>query len=106
MHTHLTQNSDANKFRDEFDKYKNYGTSDSTQTEEEDKLTKELDKLKVDDDQQQQQQDTSSSEQKSDESSAVPSGEGVNTETNKAAGDEETKKAEDTAKKDESQDMK
>lgn len=86
-------NADANKFRDEFDKYKNFATSPQ-KTSEADKLTEEIGKLQVNEI---QQKESETSDRKGDES--APSGEGVKEETSKATDDDGAKKCEDSKTK-------
>ena len=90
--------SDANKFKDEFEKYKFFASSPQKPSEE-DKLTEEIGKLKVDED---EQKDSDKGEHKSSESAS--SGEGVKEESSNAASDDAVK-AEDS-KKEEPQETK
>lgn len=89
--------SDATKFKDAFEMYK--VCCDGTETPDDNKLTEEMDKLKVVDN---QQQDADSSNQNTSGSTPVGGGEGVKAENSKAAADDDDKEAKDS-KKDEPQ---
>ena len=85
--------TDANKFRDEFEKYQNVGSASDTTPAEEDKLTEQLDKLTVNSD---QPKDADSTDKKSGESST--SEEGVKAENSTSKADSEAKQSEDSKK--------
>lgn len=93
LFTHHTT-PDANKFREEFDKYKSLNAS-PTKPAAEDKLTEEMDKLKVDDKDEKDAGDTS------DPNTSESSEEGVKAKSGTSA----TDNAQDSTIKDEQTDQ-
>lgn len=87
---------DANKFRDEFDKYKTLNSS-PTKPAAEDKLTEEMDKLKMED------KEEKAADTTSDPKTSESSGEGVKPESGTST--TSTSDAQDSTKKDEQTDQ-
>lgn len=92
--------ADATKFKEEFDRCKVLSSS-PTKPAAEDKLTEEMDKLKVED-KAEEEKDASSS-CNSDPKTSESSGEGVKAETAESGTTAATDNAQDSAKKDDEQ---